>query len=575
MRFGKAARLVVAGLAVAAGVFAVRFLAEPRDASVGVEQAAVPIEQAQDNGPSDRPAGVEEQPIAADPASSVPPAPEPAVETARPDAAPDASPLPSADQIPPLGSLRDVRPLITGEVPPRSAEAAAGHSSGNGGPVAIETDTSLGGVGPGLVGRRSLTVTAAAPPASERPAAEAFQARSDTAAVVLQDARALAPPSTPSGPAADTSLGPDRSAWNVPAASPNVFRDGRTLSPAALQEPQVLQDARALVPAQPNAAVAPVPQVPQISDRPSRAVTAARAPLPAGLPATGAGCAAPVIATTALDSGRMRLLLKSECRAHQDVQLAYGGATLIRRLDAAGQLDFTLDAFAGTTSALDVTLADGRRESVPVVANDLDRLAKVAVIWRAPVNLDLHAFEYASPFGQAGHVWERKPVTPVAAQEIMRAGRRGRGFLSSHDDGRSVGDKLEVYTFFHHDEQVTGVVELSVDYETRGELPSGATCGSGAYAEVTYQFSIRNRQGPLTRESGVLAAAPCGVRVAPEIRFDPLLLPALRVRKYPERRRSNREWLQPWLSRLSLSAAGWRWSPCSFAGSRRMLSRKR
>lgn len=227
----------------------------------------------------------------------------------------------------------------------------------------------------------------------------------------------------------------------------------------------------------------------------------------------------------------MRLLLKSECRPNQDVQLAYGGAVLIRRLDAAGQLDFTLDAFAGASAALEITLADGRREIVPVAANDLDRLAKVAVIWRAPVNLDLHAFEYASPFGQAGHVWERKPVTKVMAQEIMRAGRRGRGFLSTHDDGRSVGDNLEVYTFFHHDEQATGVVGFSIDYETRGELPSGATCGAGAFAEVSYQFSMLNHLGQVTRENGLLAAAPCGVRVAPEIRFDQLFLPALRLRK--------------------------------------------
>ena len=328
------------------------------------------------------------------------------------------------------------------------------------------------------------------------------------------------------------------------------FRDDRALTASAGPDASALQDARALAPINLDAATArglpalavserPLNERPlsgrtgrtDSGARPGDGRTAVRAPQLAASTSADAGCAAPAIATTALDSGRMRLLLESECRANQDAQLAYGGAVLIRRLDAAGQLDFTLDAFVGATSALDITLADGRRESVPVVANELERLAKIAVIWRAPVNLDLHAFEYASALGQPGHVWERKPVTRVVAQEVMRASRRGRGFLSTLDDGRSVGDKLEVYTFFHHDEQAVGVVGLSVDYETRGELPSGATCGTGAYAEVGYQFSILNRQGQVTRESGVLAAAPCGVRVTPEIRFDPLLLPALRVRK--------------------------------------------
>ncbi len=247
--------------------------------------------------------------------------------------------------------------------------------------------------------------------------------------------------------------------------------------------------------------------------------------------AAPAACGAHSIVTEALDGGMMRVVITAPCRANQDVQLAYGGANLIRRFDPEGRLDYMLDCFAGATSELTVTFADGASERRPVVAGDLDRLSKVAVIWNAPVNLDLHAFEYSAAFGRAGHVWERAASTPVAAREIMLGGRRGRGYLSTIDDGRSIGDKLEVYTFLHHDEQSSGVVAMGLDYATRGEMPAGMTCGSGTFAEVRYQVVTLGRRGQIARENGILSAAPCGARIGAQVRFDPLLLPALRMQQ--------------------------------------------
>ena len=297
-----------------------------------------------------------------------------------------------------------------------------------------------------------------------------------------------------------------------------MLRDVRPIAAPRVQDPRSLVEVR------------PQPAPGAVSAEPALATTVSLSQSSAVTPA-GAACGQPEIATEPMDGGLMRVQTTSVCRANQDVQLSYGGAVLIRRLDAAGRLDFTLDCFAGTRSELVVTFADGTRDVKAVTAKDLDKVSKTAVIWSAPVNLDLHAFEYSALPGKAGHVWERATSTHVAAREIALAGQRGRGYLSTSDDGRTLGDKLEVYTFLHHEKQTSGSIAIGLDYETRGEIPSGPTCGSGALAEVRYQVVTLRQGGQIALESGIFTAASCGQRIGPQVRFDPLLLPALRLHK--------------------------------------------
>ncbi len=137
-------------------------------------------------------------------------------------------------------------------------------------------------------------------------------------------------------------------------------------------------------------------------------------------------------------------------------------------------------------------------------------LSKVAVIWQAPVNLDLHVYEYAARHGESGHVWPGAPSSADAAEAETRASKRGRGFLSTSDDGRGDGDKVEVYTFWHHAEQRSGLVATALDYETRGASPNADTCGSGVHASVVYETFILDPRGQLSRERGAIAPATCG-----------------------------------------------------------------
>lgn len=259
-------------------------------------------------------------------------------------------------------------------------------------------------------------------------------------------------------------------------------------------------------------------------------VTAAGPAAVAAIP-PASPCGAPEIKTEAMLAGRMRVGIDGKCAARQSVHFRYGGADQVVQLDGKGSSVFILDAFAGDAEPLLLEFNDGRRDSVPVTVKDLDRVSKMAVIWSSPVDLDLHAFEYAALPGGKGHIWSGAAGSLDDALRAIGADKRGHGFLSASADARANGDRVEVYSFMHADEQASGSVGLALDYATRGETPDGDTCGTGRLAEIPYALVVRPRGGPARRESGIIAAAACGGTLGPEVRYRQAALPVLKIKK--------------------------------------------
>lgn len=253
--------------------------------------------------------------------------------------------------------------------------------------------------------------------------------------------------------------------------------------------------------------------------------------------ATGKGgasapvCGKPDVATEPVEGGRMRVRVSAPCRGGEEIRLVYGGASFAHRLGSDGVADVLLDCFAGAQTPAELRFADGRSLSVPIVADDLARVSKVAVVWRAPVNLDLHAFEYAAAHGERGHVHELAPQIASIVKKDVDSSRRGRGFMSSSDSGRGNADKIEVYTFFHGDEQTSAAIDLALDFETRGSAPAAGTCGRDENAEVAYGIVYLSRGKTILSEQGRIASADCGAQISSEARFDRTNLPVLKVRK--------------------------------------------
>ncbi|MEQ1576513.1 MAG: hypothetical protein ABL894_02565, partial [Hyphomicrobium sp.] len=243
------------------------------------------------------------------------------------------------------------------------------------------------------------------------------------------------------------------------------------------------------------------------------------------------GCKAPEVTSEPLDGGQMRLRIAAGCHPGEAVQVSYGGAEFIRKLNSWGALDFILDCFAGSSSSAEVRFADGTRKTLTVAAKDFDKVSKIAVVWRAAANLDLHVFEYGARDTEIGHVWAKSPSSMGAARVQSLSDKRGHGLMGMSDDGETLGDKVEVYTFVHNDEQESGAISMALDYESRGEKPEGATCGAGALAEVDFQVNILPRNGQVSRQTGVLTRVECGALIPREARFNQSALPVLRIKK--------------------------------------------
>jgi hypothetical protein len=252
-------------------------------------------------------------------------------------------------------------------------------------------------------------------------------------------------------------------------------------------------------PAAPAAPVAPVPAAPA----PAAAVTS---------------CDAAKIALTGMPAGRVQINIESTCRRGQTVTLQYGGYDLVRKLDDGGKAAIALDLFAGKSASATITFADGRAEAVAMPL-DREALSKVALIWQAPVDLDLHAIEGGGSFGKQGHVWANGTVSFDKAKAVMTETGRGVGFLSTSDTGQHEGTKIEVYTFLHSPEQGTGAVNLLIDYVTRGAQPAGEMCSTGRLAEIPFDVVILDQKGRIQRESGVVPAAPCGETLSANARY--------------------------------------------------------
>ena len=249
-----------------------------------------------------------------------------------------------------------------------------------------------------------------------------------------------------------------------------------------------------------------------------------------GPAATGAGCEAAKVSSSALAGGKLLISIDSACRPAQPVTIQYGGYDIVRRIGPSGQANLVLDLFLGKGGTAKVTFADGSSQVVDASAGDLNGLSKVALIWQSAVDLDLHAIEGGGGFGKQGHRWTGAASTMDAAKAESTDSGHGAGFLSTVDDGAHEGTKVEVYTFVHSADQETGAVSMLVDYASRGAKPAGELCGTGALAEIPFEVVIFDRKGRTARESGVIPAAKCGETLAGAARYLKDAAPDLRFR---------------------------------------------
>jgi hypothetical protein len=153
------------------------------------------------------------------------------------------------------------------------------------------------------------------------------------------------------------------------------------------------------------------------------------------------------------------------------------------------------------------------------------------VAWSAPVNLDLHAFEYSALPGSPGHVWQGAPSSADEAKSLMAQDKRGHGFISTASSGKEQGAKLEVYTFWQEPSQNAGVINMALDYESRASARGEAeTCGTGLYSDLDYEAIILDRNRPAKRTFAKFASLDCAVKLTGTDRYSHQAVPEITIR---------------------------------------------
>jgi hypothetical protein len=249
------------------------------------------------------------------------------------------------------------------------------------------------------------------------------------------------------------------------------------------------------------------------------------------IPAIALTCPDALVSTEPLPGGRSNVSIQSPCRRGQQVNLRYGPIVMQQTLDDKGNAEFTADLFLGTDVETNVSFSDGNKQHIQLVAVDLDKVTKVGIVWDAPVNLALHAFEYAAAPGEAGDVWRGAPRDATTVAALITQDGRGHGFMSSVDASKAAGPKAEVFTFEKSNGQSRGAIAMGLDYETRGTEPGGEACGNGRYAQVAIQVIIRDPSGVIRRQNGLISSVPCGKALGPDARYQTGVVPDILIHK--------------------------------------------
>ena len=227
--------------------------------------------------------------------------------------------------------------------------------------------------------------------------------------------------------------------------------------------------------------------------------------------------------------GFVAISIASPCRAGTAFSVAYGDYDFSGQLDNNGDGRFELDLFLGLAPAA-VRFADGSNRPLQLPNINLNGLSKVALVWKGPVNLDLHALEYRAQPGSYGHVWGGQPLSFSEATQALATGGKGRGFMGSSMGDAGEGDKADVYTFVHAPEHKTGVVSLFVDFESRAQGNRSDTCGDGPYAALDFEIVRLLKGKKKRRERIAFAPLPCDADLGGASRYLRYGIRDLRVR---------------------------------------------
>ncbi len=221
----------------------------------------------------------------------------------------------------------------------------------------------------------------------------------------------------------------------------------------------------------------PVPSLPDTTMQ-----LAAADPAQSDIPAFGAPTAAlPDVAAQDCNAtmsaeptagGIVRLSLDAACAPDTAAIIHHNGMMFTILTDTAGQAVVDVPALS-EVSVFIAAFDDGTGAAATAMVPELATMDRAVLQWQGVDGLQLHALEFGSGYGDAGHVWSGAPRD--AAVVVSGEG----GFLMRLGDPAAVNPMMaEVYSFPSGQAPRDGTIVLSVEAEV-----TAANCGRDIAAQ--------------------------------------------------------------------------------------------
>lgn len=210
----------------------------------------------------------------------------------------------------------------------------------------------------------------------------------------------------------------------------------------------------------------------------------------------GLSCA-PQLSARVVPGALAEVMLDAPCHREQRVEFRHAGLVFALRTSRLGLVTARVPVLTPDAEILAV-LPNGRTARITLAVPEAASVERVAVQWRGPAELVLHALEFGARDGEAGHVW---PGAPRSPEEALRA---GGGFIVSLGDGAlDAAARAEIYTLPRTPETRSGTVRLVLE----------ATGGVSACSTEVTASALRREAGGQADPSRLelrFELPPCG-----------------------------------------------------------------
>lgn len=146
----------------------------------------------------------------------------------------------------------------------------------------------------------------------------------------------------------------------------------------------------------------------------------------------------------------------SPCRPGQSFEVDHAGLVFTAVTDLDGVSNFIVPAMA-SNAIVSVQFGDGASKEESIQVPNMERVTRVAVMWSADIDFDIHAREFGARTGDKGHIWSDQPG------DYSTARRAGGGYLTLLGPKNGTGNKAEVYTVIRSSRTQSGLIDLSLE----------------------------------------------------------------------------------------------------------------